>query len=172
MCLLRGTFCPHSVFMCFLWIWEQTAIISLYSINWLVFITEAECVYCAVGTRSLYVVQVSLNLSRAVPWFRWLVAGLLPRKPRFGPWPIHVKFVADKLPLGRLLLTVGILQFSPVSIIPPLPHTHLHLNVALTTRTKGEAWEPSENQCSIVNRGALDRTVLSLSSLHAFKGLR
>jgi hypothetical protein len=27
---------------------EQTAIISLYSINWLVFITETECVYCAV----------------------------------------------------------------------------------------------------------------------------
>ena len=26
-------FCPHSVFMCFVWIWEQTAIISLYSIN-------------------------------------------------------------------------------------------------------------------------------------------
>jgi hypothetical protein len=42
-CLLRGTFCPHSVFMCFMWIWEQTAIISLYSINWLVFITETKC---------------------------------------------------------------------------------------------------------------------------------
>ena len=36
--------------MCFVWIWEQTAIISLYSINWLVFITETECVYCAVRT--------------------------------------------------------------------------------------------------------------------------
>jgi hypothetical protein len=33
-------FCPHSVFMCFVWIWEQTAIISLYSINWLFFTTE------------------------------------------------------------------------------------------------------------------------------------
>jgi hypothetical protein len=31
--------------MCFVWISEQTAIISLYSINWLVFITETECVY-------------------------------------------------------------------------------------------------------------------------------
>jgi hypothetical protein len=28
--------------MCFVWIWEQTAIISLYNINWLLFITE-EC---------------------------------------------------------------------------------------------------------------------------------
>ena len=50
--LTNSTFCPHSVFMCFVWIWEQTAIISLYSINWLVFITETECVYCAVRTGS------------------------------------------------------------------------------------------------------------------------
>ena len=39
----KSTFCPHTVFVCFVWIWEQTAIISLYSINWLVFITEAVC---------------------------------------------------------------------------------------------------------------------------------
>jgi len=26
-------FCPHGVFMCFVWISEQTAIISLYSID-------------------------------------------------------------------------------------------------------------------------------------------
>ena len=65
MCVLRGTdwiyvynstFCPHSVFMCFVWISEQTAIISLYNINWLVFITGTECVYCAVRTGFLYVI--------------------------------------------------------------------------------------------------------------------
>jgi hypothetical protein len=28
-------FCPHSVFVCFVWIWEQKVIISLYKINWL-----------------------------------------------------------------------------------------------------------------------------------------
>jgi hypothetical protein len=44
----NSSFCPHSVFMCFVWIWEQTAIISLHIINWLIFITETECVYCAV----------------------------------------------------------------------------------------------------------------------------
>ena len=52
---LHFTFCPHSVFMC---IWEQTAIISLYSIDWLVFITETECVYCAV--RSTFYVLSTL----------------------------------------------------------------------------------------------------------------
>jgi len=30
--LSNSTFCPHSVFMCFVWIWEQTVITSLYSI--------------------------------------------------------------------------------------------------------------------------------------------
>ena len=29
----NSMFCPHSVFMCFVWVWEQTAIIYLYSIK-------------------------------------------------------------------------------------------------------------------------------------------
>ena len=44
------TFCPQSDFMCSVWVTQQTAIISLYNINWLVFITETESVYCAVRT--------------------------------------------------------------------------------------------------------------------------
>ena len=36
----NSTFCPQTIFMCFVWISEQTAIISLYSINWLIFVTE------------------------------------------------------------------------------------------------------------------------------------
>ena len=39
----NSTFYPHTVFMCLVWIWEQTAIISLYRIKWVVFITETEC---------------------------------------------------------------------------------------------------------------------------------
>ena len=45
--------------MCFLWISEQTAIISIYSINWLAFITETECVYCA--ARSVYMGVIQVN---------------------------------------------------------------------------------------------------------------
>ena len=47
--------------MCFVWISEQTAIISLYSINLSVFITEAESVYCAVRTGSLYIILRSAH---------------------------------------------------------------------------------------------------------------
>ena len=61
----NSTFCPHSVFMCFVWISEQTAIISLYNINWLVCITQTECVYCAVRTGALNMVQVNLSVQTA-----------------------------------------------------------------------------------------------------------
>jgi hypothetical protein len=36
----------------------QQFCVSLYSFNWLVFITETECVYCAVRTESLNIIQV------------------------------------------------------------------------------------------------------------------
>jgi hypothetical protein len=67
----NSTFCPHSVFMCFVWIWEQTAIISLYNTNWLVFITETECVYCAVRTECLNInkfILVSKQLMLLLCW--------------------------------------------------------------------------------------------------------
>jgi len=57
-----STFCPHSVFMCFVWISEQTDIISLYNINWLIFITEAESIYCEVRTGSLSQTDAGLSL--------------------------------------------------------------------------------------------------------------
>jgi hypothetical protein len=51
--LKNSTFCPNSVFMCSVWISGQTAIISLYSSNWFVYITDMESVYCAVRAGSL-----------------------------------------------------------------------------------------------------------------------
>jgi len=62
--LKKNSFCPHSGFMCLVWISEQTAIISLYSINWLVCITETESVYCAVRTGYLNKIQVNFCMER------------------------------------------------------------------------------------------------------------
>jgi len=45
-------FSAHNAFMCCTWNSEQTAIISVYSNNLAVFITEAESVYSAVRTGS------------------------------------------------------------------------------------------------------------------------
>jgi hypothetical protein len=43
----------------------------------------------------------------------------------------------EKVALGQVFLRV--LGFSPVSIIPPMVHTH-HLHAALTRRTKGQSF--------------------------------
>jgi hypothetical protein len=44
---------PQTVFMCFVFIWEQTATCATYSINWLGFIAEMKSGYSAVRTGSL-----------------------------------------------------------------------------------------------------------------------
>jgi len=54
------SYCVY-IFMCFVWISEQTAIISLYKINWLGFLTETECVYCEVRAEYLCAIQVSFT---------------------------------------------------------------------------------------------------------------
>ena len=42
-----------TLYLCFVFIWEQTATCATYNINWLVFITEMKSVYSAVRTGSL-----------------------------------------------------------------------------------------------------------------------
>ena len=61
--------------MCFVWIWEQTAIISLYSIGWLVFITETECVYCAVRS-TFYVLPHSVFMCFVWIWEQTAIISL------------------------------------------------------------------------------------------------
>ena len=58
----KSTFCPLIIFMYFVWISEQTAIISLDSVNWLGFITETDCVYSAVRNESLHITVVNFHL--------------------------------------------------------------------------------------------------------------
>ena len=59
-----------------------------------------------------------LNLLR----LGWLVAGLLCQEPGFEGGPSRLGFEKDKVVLRQVFLSV--LQFSPVSIIPPLLHIH------------------------------------------------
>jgi len=50
----KSTFCPHSMFLCFVWTSEQAEVLSVHSINELVFITE-RVVYRATGIDPLYI---------------------------------------------------------------------------------------------------------------------
>jgi hypothetical protein len=61
------------------------------------------------------------------------VVGLELMTTRVNSWPVRVGFVVDKVALGQVFLP-GLLP-TPISIIPPTPHTHLHLHVAFTKRS-------------------------------------
>ena len=50
---------------------EQTAVISLYGVNWLAFITETESVYCAVGVEFLSVIRINFSLLKGKMLWVW-----------------------------------------------------------------------------------------------------
>jgi len=86
----NSTFCPHSVFMCFVWISGQTAIIYLYSINWLVFITEIWCVYCAMRTGSMCIIDITPFKAQ---WSLYVRSGLTFSNSAFCPHSVFMCFV-------------------------------------------------------------------------------
>jgi len=57
----NSTFCPHSVFMCFVWTSDQAEILSMHSINELVFITE-RVVYRAAVIGPLNIKLIKLGI--------------------------------------------------------------------------------------------------------------
>jgi len=137
----NSPFCPHRVLMCFVWIWEQTAIISLCNSNWLPPPPqETVCVYRAVRTGSLYIIR------------------LMDFRVRSQTSPCQI--MVDTVALWQLFLPV--LQFPPVRIIPPVLQTHLHLQVDPTRRRKGRSLGTFREQCSFRNPAALDRRMLLL----------
>jgi hypothetical protein len=101
--------------------------------------------------RSMFTARYKLNLQiqfrltfalENVPWLRWLVANLLKRNPQLNPRSFHVRFVVDRVAMGQDFLRL--LRFPPVSIIPSMIHTHLHLRVAFVRRTNKRSLETFE----------------------------
>ena len=58
-----------------------------------------------------------------------------PRKSGLNPRSVHVRFMVHTVEM--LHVSLPVVQFPPVSSIPPMFHIHLHLHVALTRRTNG-----------------------------------
>jgi hypothetical protein len=54
--LLQQSITPQFVFMCFIWFSLQTAIISLNSVNQLIFVMVKSCVFFAVRTEFLNII--------------------------------------------------------------------------------------------------------------------
>jgi hypothetical protein len=152
-----------AVFIWFVWIWEQTAIISLYSINWLVFCNR-DGVFVARYGLNLFIQfrLIIVFFFQTVPLFGRSVAVLSRQKPGFEPKTNHVKPVMDQVALAHVSFLV--LQFSLISIIPTTLHTHLQLHVALNRRTNERILGTFHKQCPLADRGTLDRIVLSIFS--------
>ena len=114
--LKNSPFCPLRLFICSVCNWEQTAIFCLYIVNWLVFVTETECVYCAVRTEYLSIIRV---LIPALTTFRINVADKnnTKSKPSFFPvicnYPLHVPLLSSSFlnTLGFFLLLFLLLLF-------------------------------------------------------------
>jgi len=70
-----------------------------------------------------------------MPWFTRLDTGQSLRRSGFDLGPVRIRSALDKVALGQVFLRL--LPFSPVLIIPPMPHIHLHLHVTLTRMTNG-----------------------------------
>jgi hypothetical protein len=68
------------------------------------------------------------------------VVGLQPQKPGFHTGFVRMRFLADKMAMEQVLLPA--LPFSPVSIIPSMLHTHLHLNTAPIRTVQNPVSEP------------------------------
>jgi len=63
--------------------------------------------------------------------------------------------IGDKVSLGQVFLRV--LRFSPVNIISPVLHTHVHLQVVHTRRTNGRRRKNFQKAMLFKKSGALGR---------------
>jgi hypothetical protein len=78
-----------------------------------------------------------VHLSMAMPWLRQLVTGLSLQRPGFDNSPVYVRFIVERILLDKSLSKYY--QVSHITVVPPLLHTHLHLDATCTRRTNGQS---------------------------------
>ena len=113
-------------------------------------------------THSSYGVTTKMEVQPfPAQWSFWVppclwrsVVGLSPRWPNFDTRSVHMRFIVDKVALWQVFLPA--LLFSPVSIIPPILHTHLHLICCPYQDKRVKPGNLSKKkQFSLINLGAL-----------------
>jgi hypothetical protein len=99
---------------------------------------------------------------------RRVVAGFSLRSPGFDRSSVHLCFVVNKLAMGQVL--VRVIFFSPVSYIPSMLHTYLHLRVDLSWGMNGRylgAFPTAELFLNITFHGKVfslvDRNILKIN---------
>jgi hypothetical protein len=74
-----------------------------------------------------------------------------------------VGYTAKIVGLGQAFLRV--LQFFPVSNIPQMLHTHLHVDTISLRSTCGQSLGNIKNQCFFECLGSLDKRIILISSI-------
>jgi hypothetical protein len=103
---------PHTVFMCWIWLLQRTAIISLYNILRLAFLMEANCVFIEGRTESVYVMRLISVFScpyhfANAPCFNHLHTTLTRRKNGVSPEELKKATLSRKTEaLHRKLLSL------------------------------------------------------------------
>jgi hypothetical protein len=141
--------------MCLVRVSEETAIISLYRTNWLVFIIEIVCVYCSVRADFLNVLHANFSFMTLA----WL-SSQMPACHRGGRVSVHAKFAVDKMELRIIFLRLFRFPL-PISFQQCSTLIFMYL-LLLPERKTGETWEPSKKQFYFGNRGEMGSNVLSL----------
>jgi hypothetical protein len=96
-------FLPHTVFMCFSRISEQTTIIFLYNIKWLVFIIQKECVYYKVRAEPLNILLSNFNSYIAeeqlaiIIYEKWIMHRDKLRRIQYEPLLLRKPLISMKL---------------------------------------------------------------------------
>ena len=134
--------------MCFTLISEQTAIISLCSINWLVFITETECLLRG-SNWTLNIIQINFRRRLLTTEIR-VRSQIIPCEICGGQSGKVTGFYSECFGFTQSL------SFHQCSI---LIFTYMLL---LSEGRAGEVWEPSRKQCCFGSLAAFDITVLPL----------
>jgi hypothetical protein len=146
--------------MCTVLISKQTAVISLHSFNWVVFITKTVCVYCVVRTESLNETHNSFRLIQVFSHRPFTMEAWV--RSQASPCKICGKQNGIET-YASLSISVFRWRHHPSNV----PHSSSSL---LPQGQRGEDWKPSKTQRSFIIRGSMDIKVLSLF-LFCFRGL-
>ena len=120
---------------------RKTAIISLYNIKWLVFITEMECVCCAVQTGSLCIILRSAHTVYLCFVWIWEQTAIISLYNINMLVSISVYCVVRTQTLKAAATSRNFPSIQP----------HFFCMLLWSDGQMGEAWERSKKQCSFGN---------------------
>ena len=125
--------------------------------NFILFKTETDCVYCAVRTESVYIIQVNGGLCLDV---LRRTAGLLDchRKCfRINSRSVHVRFIVVIVSLEEV--PVREFRVASVGVVPQMLHTHLS---GCVTRTRGRRLGASQKAISEIREYLIEKNYQSM----------